>query len=169
MEDAIYPIKVRKPVAVETTPVSRRDGQYILQRMVAAEFERRTAKTINITFNIGWFTRKTAKNETQEPRYVIKRVRYIFCFISLYANTATKTVKDMARVATVKIAAAVFGEYPRYSLKYVGSQNTTAVLTTPVRMDTSEKRIICLFTRILATSTGFLRVLFSFLSSAKRL
>ena len=74
-EDAIYPINTRNPVAPDTTPVSRSEGQYILHSIVAAALASIIARMIKIIFIIGKDTRYTSKKNRHDAPKVIRSVR----------------------------------------------------------------------------------------------
>ena len=64
---------------------------------------------IKIILIIGCSTRYTKRKNKAEARKVTSTVEYRFCLNNLYTATERNTVKDIAKVATVNIAAEVFG------------------------------------------------------------
>ena len=77
--DAIYDRKSRNPVALETIPVSRRPGQYLLQSIEAAQFEERIAKMSMAIFNAGVLNKNVRAKNNVELEKLIKTVRFMLC------------------------------------------------------------------------------------------
>ena len=71
-------MKSRKPVALETIPVSRSPGQYLLQSMVDAVLDDMMARIINTMLNTGCLNRYTVIKQAAADTNAIKMVRSIF-------------------------------------------------------------------------------------------
>ena len=71
-------MKSRKPVALETIPVSRSPGQYLLQSMVDAVLDDMMARIINTMLNTGCLNRYTGIKQAAADTNAIKMVRSIF-------------------------------------------------------------------------------------------
>ena len=104
----------KKPVALETIPVSRKPGQYLLQSMVAAQLDAKIASTIKTIFNTGCFKKQTIKKEPAETENEIKMVKSIFRLRRSYKKMEIKVLIEMIKVATVKICADVSEEKLKY-------------------------------------------------------
>ena len=105
------------------------------------------ASTINVRLSIGIFTKKVSRKATAENEKNKNTEKFkLLCNFS-YTKTAINAAEHNNKDTIVKTSVEVSTEKFKYLFIYVGSQNTTEVLTIPVIIETKENFIICLLNK----------------------